>query len=300
MRWVFAALALGAVAFSLHPGGRARGSMVGRKLLGHSDLSWTETAVRLAPRALQDSLRSRLGFTATPWARTLDYSIDLGELPRLKYDIYYGPTPNVTRLDCHYSVLQAGHTPHPPHLHDDEEIIIPIRGEVDIIRVGDGDGERAERAGPGDLVYHAPNQAHTIHAAGPEPSAYLVLRWAAGENMGGAPAASSVFALQQAMENDLTLLEERRKTVLFEFPTPHLARLHCHLTTLKPGAGSAPHRNDHDVALVVLRGSIETLNQTFAAPAVAFHPALTVHSARNAGSSPAQYLAIEFHDRVRY
>ena len=300
-KWILVALVLVVTASALHPRVRQRGQLVKRKLFGESQLSWVETFVRLAPWQTQDRFRSLLGFTAPQWARPLDYSTALGPLPRKKHSIFFGPTPNVTRLDCHYSVLQAGHSPHPPHLHDEEEIIIPIHGEVDIIRVDAGASEtpRTSRAGAGDLVYHAPNQAHTIRAAGPEPSAYLVFRWSASPRPAGVTLSSSIFDLRDTMAADLTSPESRRKTVLFESPTEQLALLHCHLTTIKPGAGSSPHRNDHDVALVVLSGTIRTLDRTLTAPAVAFHPAGTVHSSSNAGESSAQYLAIEFHKQAR-
>ena len=300
-KWMLAGLAVAAVAAAVHPGMRQRGGLVGRKLLGQSDLSWVETTVRLAPWRMQDRVRSVLGFTAPQWIQPLDYSMELGDLPRRRYDIFLGPTPNIRRLDCHYSVLQSGKTPHPPHRHDEEEIVIPIHGEVDVIRVAAGDAERrqTDRAGPGQVIYHASNQAHTIRAAGSGPSAYLVFRWVGSSREIGAVLASSIFDIRERLAADLALAEDRDKTDIFASQTSSLGRLACHLTTVKPGAGSNPHRNRHDVALVVLRGSIETLNQTVNAPSVAFYPAHTLHSARNAGASPAQYLAIEFHDRPR-
>jgi len=39
------------------------------------------------------------------------------------YDLFSGTTPAHDRMACHVSVLSAGHSPHPPHQHDEEEVL---------------------------------------------------------------------------------------------------------------------------------------------------------------------------------
>lgn len=48
------------------------------------------------------------------------------------YPIFSTETMNV-RLASHVSVLTKGSRPHPPHTHDEEEILVLLAGEVDLI-----------------------------------------------------------------------------------------------------------------------------------------------------------------------
>jgi hypothetical protein len=36
-------------------------------------------------------------------------------------------------MSCHASVLVGGHSPHPPHTHREEELLIPLHGEAEIV-----------------------------------------------------------------------------------------------------------------------------------------------------------------------
>jgi len=40
-----------------------------------------------------------------------------------------GPTRTLEGLHCHASILASGHSPHPPHVHPEEELLVPIDGE---------------------------------------------------------------------------------------------------------------------------------------------------------------------------
>jgi hypothetical protein len=86
-----------------------------------------------------------------------------------------------------------------------------------------------------------------------------------------------------------------RSRRIFAAPTRYLAKLECHLTTLEPGAGYEPHRDAHDVAILLLRGAVETLDQRPRAPALVVSPAGEPHGMRNVGSEPAVYLVLELH-----
>jgi hypothetical protein len=80
-----------------------------------------------------------------------------------------------------------------------------------------------------------------------------------------------------------------------EGPTECLGKLHSHLTELQPDAGYEPHRDAHDVALVVLDGSVETLDQRVDPVSVVYASAGELHGMRNIGTVPARYLVFEFH-----
>ncbi len=290
-----------AAAVLLIPGLRWRGEVLYDRLRGATSDPWREVAVQLAPDRWLEQTRSLVGATAVEWSQSF---ASFGEVEartrstHVSYKIYDGPTPNLNLLDCHYTRLESGQVPHPPHVHDDEEIIVPIEGEVEILRADAAGSENieAERVGPGRLVYHSPRAPHTIRAVGPEPAGYLVFRWYSPP---GASAPSDALEPQTFdFRGGLTATppdgESRQSTLVFEGPTASLTRLHAHLSFSQPGTGSNPHRDRHDVAIVALEGAVEVPSGRIDAPGVVFHPAGKKHFLNSVGEDPARYLAIEF------
>ena len=53
------------------------------------------------------------------------------------YPLFSGQTRTHDDMACHYSLLSPGHSPHPPHTHVEEEILIVLQGEADIL-IADG------------------------------------------------------------------------------------------------------------------------------------------------------------------
>ena len=283
------------------PGVRSRGTLLFRKVSGTSSEPWSDLAVRLVPHQWQEDVSRMLGHWTVEWNRQLSFPLQLGSKNRLSYRIFLGATPNLGSLDCHYTVLAGGQTPHPPHVHEDEEIIVPFVGDVDILRTAAADSTetRDERIGYGRLVYHSSRLPHTIRAVGPGPSGYLVLRWSAPAREGtpdGAVSAQS-FDFGKVLVAEPAATEGRSRTVIFEGPTRLLRRLHAHASFARPGEGSAPHQDPHDVAVIVLQGAVETTSGRVEAPGLIFHPAGRTHFLRNVGAQPARYLAIEFLER---
>jgi len=235
------------------------------------------------------------------WSRHLDFPLELGSEKVRIYSMSRGATPNLGLLDCHYTVLAEGQTPHPPHIHDDEEIIVPLVSSVDILRATAADftATREERIGSGQFVYHASRLPHTIRAVGPGPSAYLVLRWSTpvdeGTPDGAIPA--QTFDFIKALAQEPLATEGLVRTLIFEGPTRLLRRLHVHASSARPGEGSDPHQDAHDVAVVVLDGTLETTSGRVEAPGIIFHPAGRTHFLRSVGVKAARYLAIEFLQR---
>ena len=280
------------------PGVRDRGTLLLRKVSGASSASWSELAVRLLPHRWQDDASRMLGHWTVEWNRNLSFPLQLGSKTRLSYRISLGATPNLGSLDCHYTVLAEGQTPHPPHVHEDEEIIVPFVGDVDILRgrAADSTETQDERIGYGRLVYHTSSLPHTIRAVGPGPSGYLVLRWSAPASEGtpdGAVSAQS-FDFGKPLAAEPSATEGRSRTLIFEGPTRLLHRLHAHVSFARPGEGSPPHQDPHDVAVIVIEGAVETTSGRVEAPGIIFHPAGRTHFLRSIGTQPARYLAIEF------
>ncbi len=230
--------------------------------------------------------------------RHLDFPTLIADGPKKSYPIFNGQTPNLTGLDCHYSVLRGAAMPHPPHQHSDEEIIVPILGEVYIIRWASPEStkENIERIGPGRIVYFASGQTHAMRAVGPGSSTYLIFRWS-GHPVEADALGSGVFDFRGGLQAGLESREARNEAVLIDSPTQILGRLHCELGIAKPGARAEIRRGTHDTAIILLSGSFEGDGQPVDAPAVAFYPAHQPYGFRATGSAPAQYLELEFDGR---
>jgi quercetin dioxygenase-like cupin family protein len=82
------------------------------------------------------------------------------------------PTATLDELEFHVSFLPAGQTPHPPHKHPDEELIVIKEGTVEALVNG-----QTERVGPGSVIFQASNQMHTLRNVGDTPAVYHVFRW---------------------------------------------------------------------------------------------------------------------------
>jgi len=312
------------------------------------------------------------------------------------YHIFRGPTPHVKDLSCHVSVLSQSYTPHPPHKHIEEEILIMLSGEADLLIV---ESEplpvvKRYRLQCGSFVYYPAYQLHSIYNPGPQSATYLMFKWRSGQADRAAGLRSSVqpwlqriifrpgqadvktdirasirpwlrrvilrtgqtdrakgvrasvrpwlqqivFRAEQAAgDADVrTLLRPWLQQIVFraeqmdsatglrtliiqyltemdppcdagkngflmrcvfEGSTCHLRKLHCHVTTLQPGAGYPPHADGYDVAILTLRGTVETLGRRVGQHNIIYYAAGEPHGMKNVGNDPAVYLVFEFHGR---
>jgi len=209
--------------------------------------------------------------------------------------LYRGSTPVLPVLSCHASILEPGSMPHPPHSHFDEEILIILDGEAEIIIASSEDdpAPRLEKMRAGDLVYYPSYQFHTIRCSGNAPVSYFMYRWNATIRPNQTNMQVSVFkALRE------TPFDGRRPfetSTVFEGPTGLLDLLHVHLSCAQQSGGYAEHRDEHDVAILLLEGAVKTMGRVIHAPAVVLYPAKTLHGLRGASEQRALYLAVEFH-----
>jgi quercetin dioxygenase-like cupin family protein len=270
--------------------------LVQQKLSGDLvGVNWTELAIRMAPGAVHTELRRLLMPGLPHWWKKLERPSGEEKPWRMAF-AFEGPTTCLAKLDCHVSVLQHGKTPHDLHQHDDEEIIIPLSGTVDILSASDIDSSepQVETIQRGQFIYHAPRRPHTIRAAGDGEATYLILRWE-GELADRSPLLpSSVFSMSEIPPPD-GAARGFSTELIFESPTPHLEKLHCHQSTIAPGGGYDAHADNYDVVIVVLEGVVETLGEQIGADSVIFYSANRPHGMRNPGTSPARYLPFEFH-----
>jgi quercetin dioxygenase-like cupin family protein len=249
-------------------------------------------AGRLLPAPLADPEVEPIGTHALSFA--LPFAEDR-ETRFRSHQFFRGATPIVEVINCHMSVLSEGHSPHLPHAHVEEELLVVLEGEADIV-LSDGpvlDGARVERLRAGSFVFHPAYQYHTIRNSCAAPVTYLMFKWQAAPAEVDRPLGSRCFEL-----GDLPATVEPQPfttQILFEHPTDYLGKLHAHVSNLQPEAGYPPHADDYDVAILVLRGKVETLDRVVEPLGVVFYAAGEIHGMKNVGDVPARYLVFEFH-----
>jgi quercetin dioxygenase-like cupin family protein len=81
-------------------------------------------------------------------------------------------TPTLDELEIHISTLNPGQSPHAPHQHQHEELLIIRQGTLETFQNG-----HTRRAGPGALIFQASNEPHNVTNVGPAPAVYYVIGW---------------------------------------------------------------------------------------------------------------------------
>ncbi len=211
------------------------------------------------------------------------------------YPLFSGRTSAHDDMACHFSVLSPGHSPHPPHEHVEEELLIILDGKADILITEGPDANRARVEGlhPGSFVYYPAHQYHTIRNCPDFPATYVMFKWRATPEKSNTPLNTTFYHFDKIAFAECE--EGFAPRLLFEGPTAHLDKLHAHITQLQPGAGYPPHADSYDVAIVILTGRVETLGQTVNSPSVIYYAAGEAHGMKNVGDVVAHYLVFEFH-----
>ena len=218
----------------------------------------------------------------TSWAGEIDLPLATDPSGFRPHQLFRGTTGHLDFLNCHVSTLSSGVSPHPPHVHDDEEILLMLSGEAEVT-FENAAGMAVQRLRPGSLTYYPTGRAHTLRAVGESNAEYLMLKWMAPARPG--------FA---TLDGSAHLGAAEPGAPRFEGATTYLGRLRCHDSTVEPGAGYPPHVDAHDVAIILLSGTVETMGAKLSAPAVAFTAAGVPHGLSNPGAEPAHYVVFEF------
>jgi quercetin dioxygenase-like cupin family protein len=88
--------------------------------------------------------------------------------------VFAAPTATLDELEYHTTTLKPGASPHAPHTHQNEELIIVKAGAVEAYVNGEW-----KPAPIGSLIFFASNVPHTVRNTGNEPATYHVVNWAA-------------------------------------------------------------------------------------------------------------------------
>jgi mannose-6-phosphate isomerase-like protein (cupin superfamily) len=98
--------------------------------------------------------------------------MDKGELVGKNGLYLSGDTPASTKFVTGRFVLQPGKSPHPPHTHAEEEVMIIESGHGEIFCDG-----KTTKIGPGSVMYTTPNAPHGITNTGDEPIVFYYVKW---------------------------------------------------------------------------------------------------------------------------
>src|SRR4030095_1060316 len=82
------------------------------------------------------------------------------------------PTPTLDELEIHISTLAPGKSPHAPHQHEHEELLIVKEGMLETFQSG-----ATRRVGPGVIIFQASNELHNVTNIGTSPATYFVIGW---------------------------------------------------------------------------------------------------------------------------
>ena len=88
------------------------------------------------------------------------------------------PTATVDQLEMHVTTLNPGQSPHPPHRHVNEELIILREGQCETLSNGVW-----VKIGPGSVVFNASNSLHGFRNIGTTPATYHVINWSPNKEM---------------------------------------------------------------------------------------------------------------------
>lgn len=113
----------------------------------------------------QDSV---MGSSVFEWTSFKASPTKTGEVRK----VFQAPTATLDELECHITTLRPGESPHAPHQHADEEIIVIKEGTIETFQDG-----KTSRVGPGSIIFQAANKMHAVKNVGDTPATYFVFKW---------------------------------------------------------------------------------------------------------------------------
>ena len=125
-------------------------------------------AVSVAGMTVVSSQTAVMGSTVFDWNAMKAEPNKTGSVRR----VVQRPTATLDELEIHITTLRPGETPHPPHQHPAEELLIVKEGTVESLVNG-----QLQRVGPGSVVFQASNQMHSLRNVGDTPATYHVIQW---------------------------------------------------------------------------------------------------------------------------
>ena len=122
-------------------------------------------ASSLATLAAQKQIQKS---TVYPWSTADTKPNDWGAVRQ----VMRTPTPTLDELEIHISTLNPGKSPHAPHQHVHEELLILKEGTLETFQSG-----KTSRVGPGAIIFQSSNEFHNVTNVGTTPATYFVIGW---------------------------------------------------------------------------------------------------------------------------
>jgi XRE family transcriptional regulator, regulator of sulfur utilization len=131
-------------------------------------VAFAGAAFSMVAMAVVSSQSAVMGSTVFDWTTLKAEPNKTGAVRR----VVQRPTVTLDELEIHITTLMPGETPHPPHQHPAEELLIVKEGTVESLVNG-----QLQRVGPGSIVFQASNQMHSLRNVGNTPATYHVIQW---------------------------------------------------------------------------------------------------------------------------
>ncbi len=115
-----------------------------------------------------------------PLARLPDVTLNLSDLKTARESFgevrmyFEGRTDQLKSMTAGSIVLAPGMSPHPPHLHEEEEFMLVAEGTGEIVC-----GDSTKQVGPGAMMYCAGDKLHGITNTGQTPMLFYFYKWLA-------------------------------------------------------------------------------------------------------------------------
>ena len=102
------------------------------------------------------------------WADLKVHATQVGE----SRPVFDAPTPALANFECHITTLNPGESPHPPHRHAAEELMVIKEGTLEALQ-----GDKTNIVTTGGIIFEASNELHGLRNVGTNPATYFVFRF---------------------------------------------------------------------------------------------------------------------------
>ena len=86
--------------------------------------------------------------------------------------VFDAPTPTLAEFECHITTLNPGESPHPPHRHPEEELMVIKEGTLEALQ-----GDKTNIVTAGGIIFEASNELHGLRNIGTNQATYFVFKF---------------------------------------------------------------------------------------------------------------------------
>ena len=86
--------------------------------------------------------------------------------------VFNAPTPALAGFECHITTLNPGESPHAPHRHPEEELMVIKEGTLEALQ-----GDRTNIVTSGGIIFEASNELHGLRNIGTNAATYYVFKF---------------------------------------------------------------------------------------------------------------------------